>query len=115
MEKISDIFGDTAFDRAEQDDTLPSIDTLTDFSVASDTILVSASGFGGGLAAGSTVSIDQFAIGSSALDASDRFIYDNKTGALVFDVDGSGASAQVLIAKLSPGLALTNNNIFVVA
>jgi Ca2+-binding RTX toxin-like protein len=109
------LFGGAGNDSMSFTSPADGIDTLTDFSVASDTILVSASGFGGGLAAGSTVSIDQFAIGSSALDASDRFIYDNKTGALAFDVDGSGASAQVLIAKLSPGLALTNNNIFVVA
>jgi Ca2+-binding RTX toxin-like protein len=108
------VFGDAGADSISFASPAEGIDTLTDFSVASDTILVSASGFGGGLTAGSTVTIDQFAIGTAALDASDRFIFNKQTGALFFDVDGSGASAQVQIAKLSPGLALTNQDIFVV-
>lgn len=89
------------------------IDTITDFSVLDDTIFVSASGFGGGLVAGAVITADQFAIGSAAADASDRFIYNSATGALFFDVDGSGGAAQVQIASLSRGLSLTNNDIFV--
>ncbi|WP_019498509.1 DUF4394 domain-containing protein [Pseudanabaena sp. PCC 6802] len=89
------------------------IDTITDFSVADDTISVSASGFGGGLVAGAPITADQFAIGSAAVDASDRFIYNSTNGALFFDVDGTGSTAQVQIASLTRGLVLTNNDIFV--
>jgi hypothetical protein len=91
-------------------------DVITDFSVASDTILVSASGFGGapvGLVAGAAIAANQFVLGSSAQDAADRFIYSQNTGRLFFDADGTGAIAQVQIAQLSTGLSLTNNDIFV--
>jgi Ca2+-binding RTX toxin-like protein len=56
----------------------------------------------------------QFTIGAAAQDASDRFIYNSQTGALFFDLDGSGAAAQVQIATLSTGLAMTHQNIVVV-
>lgn len=87
--------------------------TISDFSVVNDTILVSASGFGGTLVAGAAITTDQFVLGASAVDASDRFIYNGTTGTLSFDVDGVGGTAQVQIASLSRGLTLTNNDIFV--
>lgn len=89
------------------------IDTITDFLVVDDTIIVSASGFGGGLVAGAAITPDQFTIGSGAVDAADRFIYNSKTGGLFFDVDGTGGMAQMQISSLSTGLLLTNNDIFV--
>lgn len=88
-------------------------DMITDFSVANDTLFVSATGFGGGLMAGSAISVDQLVIGSSAMDSSDRFIYDSNDGSLSFDVDGMGGASQIEIATLTPNLALTNNDIFV--
>ncbi len=63
--------------------------------------------------AGSTISVDQFRIGTGAGDASDRFIYNQNTGALFFDADGIGGAAQVKIATLSAGLAMTNDSIHV--
>ncbi len=91
------------------------IDTITDFSVVDDTIVVSAKGFGGGLVVGAAITPDQFVIGASAMDAADRFIYNSKTGALLFDVDGTGGMMQMQIGSLSTNLGLTNNDIFVVA
>lgn len=89
------------------------IDTINDFNVAEDTLLFSASGFGGGLVAGAAITLDQFTIGLEAVNESDRFIYDNTTGSLFFDADGTGLSQQVQIAQLSTGLAMTADNIFV--
>ncbi|NES00293.1 MAG: hypothetical protein F6J86_42005, partial [Symploca sp. SIO1B1] len=90
------------------------IDTITDFnSTQGDLIQISANDFGGGLTIG-TLDIDQFTIGSAATQASDRFIYNDTTGALFFDPDGTGALAQIQFAQLSGGVALTNNDIFVV-
>lgn len=43
------------------------------------------------------------------------FIYNKANGALLFDADGTGASASVQFAQLSTGLAMTNNDIFVIA
>jgi Ca2+-binding RTX toxin-like protein len=91
------------------------VDQITDFSVADDTIQVSAAGFGGGLMAGGAIAFAQFVVGASAQTASDRFIYNPQTGALSFDLDGVGGANQTQIATLSTGLAMTNNDIFVLA
>lgn len=88
------------------------IDTIRDFAVADDLILVDNLGFSGGLTVG-TLKAAQFHIGTSAQDSSDRFIYNQSTGSLYFDKDGIGGVAQTEFAKLSPGLAMTNQNIYV--
>ncbi len=112
--------------------------TITDFVVADDTIsvkptyLVSFSygaffyeGFGDikmsfqfmeneELTPGTAITPDQFVIGSAAADASDRFIYNQNTGALFFDSDGTGETEQEQFATLSTGLAMTNADIFVI-
>ena len=90
------------------------IDTITDFAwQQGDKLLVSASGFSGGLNLGALLS-SQFIIGSGASDTSDRFIYNSSTGGLFFDADGIGASSQVQFAKLSTGLNLISSDIVVV-
>ena len=55
-----------------------------------------------------------FHIGSAAADASDRFIYDDTTGDLFYDPDGTGAGAATLFATLATGLALTEADFLVV-
>jgi len=83
-------------------------DTITDFTVGSDKIAISASGFGGGLVAGSTLTSAQFlkvSVGSSATTASQRFIYNFTSGDLYFDANGSGAgslSVKIATLNLSP-------------
>lgn len=89
------------------------IDTIKDFSVVDDNFCIDRTGFGAGLAAG-FITTDQFRLGSSAQDGSDRFIYNKSTGAVFFDADGIGGASQVQIAKLSTGLAITNKDFFVV-
>ena len=91
------------------------IDTILDFNVVDDSIYVSRSGFGSTLTAGAAISAAQFRLGSAAGDNSDRFIYNRNTGALFFDADGTGSSAQTQIAQLETGLALTNQDIVVFA
>ena len=85
-------------------------DTITDFSVADDTIVFDGSIFGalnaGVLAAGA------FRIGNAAQDANDRIIYNSNTGELFYDADGVGGAEQKLVAQLSAGLALTNADFF---
>ncbi|HEY9632977.1 MAG TPA: calcium-binding protein, partial [Coleofasciculaceae cyanobacterium] len=90
------------------------VDTITDFNVVDDAIYISSS-FGGGLTAGTAITTAQFTLGSSASDSSDRFIYNQNTGGLFFDADGTGSSGQIQIAQLSTGLAMTNANIVVFA
>ncbi|MEH2281794.1 MAG: calcium-binding protein [Nostoc sp.] len=90
------------------------IDTIYDFNATNELIQVSAAGFGGGLSICS-LSSSQFTIGASATTSNQRFIYDNITGGLYFDLDGSGgAYTQVKFAQLSVGLSLTKNNFVIV-
>lgn len=48
-----------------------------------------------------------FALGNQALQADDRIIYDHFTGALLYDADGSGTGAAVLLAQIANHAALT--------
>ncbi|GFE71566.1 Calx-beta domain-containing protein [Chroococcus sp. FPU101] len=89
------------------------IDRITDFTAGDDLIVVKASGFGGGLTANDVLKSNQFIIGSSATTTTQRFIYNNATGALLFDRDGTGTAAAIQFATLNTGLALTNEDIFV--
>jgi Ca2+-binding RTX toxin-like protein len=88
------------------------VDTIADFIVADDTILLDDAVFSGltegALAAGTLV------IGSSAADANDRIIYNSSTGALSFDADGSGSGRAVLFARLDAGLLLTADDFTVI-
>ncbi|WP_219907620.1 Calx-beta domain-containing protein [Aphanothece hegewaldii] len=95
---------------------LPSegIDTITDFSVGDDTIVVSKVGFKSGLTVG-TLATTQFIQGAAATTANHRFIYNNTNGQLLFDSDGNGVNAAISIATLSTGLAMTNQDILVIA
>jgi Ca2+-binding RTX toxin-like protein len=88
------------------------VDVITDFNVADDTIRLDQDIFAslglGNIADGELV------IGPAALDANDHIIYDSNTGALYYDSDGAGSTAAIRFAELSPGLALTNLDFFVV-
>ncbi|MBN4004112.1 FG-GAP-like repeat-containing protein [Nostoc sp. LPT] len=90
------------------------VDRLYDFNASNELIQISATGFGGGLSKGSLFA-NQFTLGTSATTSNQRFIYDNITGGLYFDQDGSAAGfTQVKFAQLSTGLSLTENNFVVV-
>jgi hypothetical protein len=90
------------------------IDTITDFSVGNDDLFVKGSGFGGGLVSGDIITAAQFVIGTAATNTSQHFIYNSTNGALLFDIDGNGATEASQFAILSPNLALTYEDIFVI-
>lgn len=76
------------------------IDRIIDFQTIGgddDTLKIKASILGGGVTAGVLDAAD-FVAGTAAVDASDRFIFDQASGELYFDVDGVGGAAQQLIA-----------------
>ncbi|MEH1919265.1 beta strand repeat-containing protein [Nostoc sp.] len=90
------------------------VDTIYNFNPTNELIQVSAAGFGGGLSTGS-LQTSQFTIGTSATTSNQRFVYDNITGALYFDLDGSaGIFTQVKFAQLSGSVTLTEKNFVVV-
>ncbi|HEV2818680.1 MAG TPA: Ig-like domain-containing protein [Allosphingosinicella sp.] len=88
-------------------------DEITDFVSGSDLIQILASGFGGGLVEGGSVSLVS---GSdpTATDASGQFLYDTDDGNLYWDEDGTGANAAVLIATLSNVPTLTTSDFVVI-
>ncbi|MBD1911721.1 MULTISPECIES: DUF4347 domain-containing protein [unclassified Leptolyngbya] len=88
-------------------------DIITDFNAAADVMVVSAAAFGGGLRAG-TLAATQFHVGSRAIGAEDRFIYNRQTGSLIFDADGAGRGGAIAFATLKPGLSLSSQNFMVV-
>ncbi|MBD2620888.1 endo-1,3-1,4-beta-glycanase ExsH [Microcystis flos-aquae FACHB-1344] len=108
------ITGGTGSDRFTFNNRNEGIDTITDFlSSQGDKITVSAAGFGGGLAAGVAITTAQFVLGTTALNASNRFIYNTITGGLFFDGDGTGTLAAIQIATLSSKPTLTASDILV--
>ncbi|MDX2214219.1 MAG: hypothetical protein SFY66_13095 [Oculatellaceae cyanobacterium bins.114] len=93
-------------------------DTITDFT-ATDFIQISASGFGGGLVAGTALTngtasaTGTFVNGNTAVGNGPNFLYSG--GVLRFDADGAGAQAAVTIATLTGAPALTAARINIVA
>jgi len=105
--------GNDAFLFNAKPDMWGNVDTITDFSVPGDTILIDHLAFTkigkvGAFAAANLV------IGTKALDAADRLIYDKTSGNLFYDADGSGKGAAILFAHLSPNLSLTASDFLIV-
>ena len=80
------------------------VDTIADFTVSADTMLLDHRIFDALPAGG--LDPDAFFTGKAAHDGSDRIVYDDKTGKLFYDADGNGGDAAVLFAKLDPHLDL---------
>jgi Ca2+-binding RTX toxin-like protein len=97
---------DTALDAATN------VDVISDFVVGTDSIRLENTIFG--VFSAGSLAAERFIVGAAAQDGNDNIIYDDTTGALLFDVDGTGAAAAVQFAQLSAGLALTNNDFLVV-
>jgi serralysin len=90
------------------------VDTITDFVTGDDIIELNATVFSG-LDPLSGLLASQFVTGSEALDADDRVIFDDVTGTLFFDADGSdpGFVAQ-RFAIVGNGAVLTETQFTVV-
>jgi Ca2+-binding RTX toxin-like protein len=93
-----------------------SVDTIEDFAVGQDKILLATNVFGlaavtedafTGAAVNGTLTASTFKVGGAATASSHRIVYDQATGALYYDADGSGSIAQVQFAKVNAGTALT--------
>jgi Ca2+-binding RTX toxin-like protein len=87
-------------------ENLTSIDTIDDFTIGEDIILLEYDVFTG-LTYHGPLYADSFHIGAQAADANDRIIYDAESGKLFYDADGTGSAAAVQFALLSKHLSLT--------
>ncbi|MGB2199700.1 MAG: calcium-binding protein [Pseudooceanicola atlanticus] len=97
------------FDRAPGADNF---DSLPDFDRGEGDQIWLRSTLAGDLAPGA-LSGRAFHLGSAAADAADRLIYDQKSGVLWFDPDGTGAQQAVALADLH-GAALSAADILIV-
>ncbi|WP_112661842.1 calcium-binding protein [Microvirga flavescens] len=88
-------------------------DRITDFNVVYDTIHIAREAFTA-LGRKGALKASAFWTGPAAHDASDRIIYDRKTGALYYDPDGTGALQQQQIATLSKNLKMTAADFYVI-
>ncbi|BDI20490.1 hypothetical protein ANSO36C_62920 (plasmid) [Nostoc cf. commune SO-36] len=121
------LYGGTGTDTFVFNSYYGSVDTIYDFNATNELIQVSAAGFDEELSLASqftgtsarlsigSLFANQFTIGTSATTSNQRFIYDNITGALYFDADGSASEfTQVKFAQLLGNVTLTKNNFVVV-
>lgn len=54
--------------------------------------------------------LKRIGVGGGVVDADDRILFDQETGFIYYDVDGSGAAAAVLFAKVTPGISISASN-----
>ena len=88
------------------------VDTITDYSVANDTIRLE-NAILTALAAG-PLPAGAFRNGAAAADGDDRIIYDSASGFLYYDADGLNGAAAKAFAKVTAGLALTEADFIVI-
>ncbi|MBF9197779.1 calcium-binding protein [Microvirga terrestris] len=84
---------------------LKNVDTIQGYVVADDTIHLQNSVYAKIGAPGALAS-KAFWTGGKAHDSSDRVIYDKGTGALYYDADGTGSTAQIKIGQLAKNLKM---------
>jgi Ca2+-binding RTX toxin-like protein len=94
-------------------------DVVNDFSASAagnnDRFVFTASGIGGGLAAGTLAgSRFQTRADNLAQDADDRFILRTTDKTLWFDVDGTGTQAAVMVANMQSSATMTAADILLV-
>jgi pimeloyl-ACP methyl ester carboxylesterase len=95
-------------------DTAPNatnVNTIMDFNVDDDRLHLDDAIFGQ-LSAG-TLKSSQFRIGAEALDSDDYIIYNQNTGDVYYDRDGSGSAAAAKLAVIDNKALLTHTNFIV--
>jgi serralysin len=97
--------------------TKSNVDKVLDYAVADDTIWLDnkyMKKLGKGSPTKAQKLNKKFFAFDKAKDGNDHIVYVKKTGALYYDVDGSGAKAAVQIATLTKNLKLTEKDFFII-
>lgn len=88
-------------------------DTILDFTAIDDTIQLENAVFTA-LTTTGTLAASQFRVGTQAVDADDRIVYNSATGTLLYDADGNGVDTALPIATVGIGLTMTAADIVVI-
>jgi Ca2+-binding RTX toxin-like protein len=97
--------------------SLTGADTITDYDVATDVVHLSK-GVLTGLGALGALGASAFESGAgltAAATAAGRIVYDQTTGDLYYDVDGTGGTAAVLVATFTGTPALVSGEFVIIA
>jgi Ca2+-binding RTX toxin-like protein len=97
------------FDMTPNDAT--NVDVITDFQLGADKIHLSSSVFG--VLGQGVLSSLAYHVGTEATSDAQHIIYDDVSGAVYYDADGSGSIAQVLVVNIGVGLSLSSSDFFV--
>ena len=97
---------DTALSATNNRDKIEDFDPARDFIHLSKDVFAKAGAIG-------TLKADAFHTGAAADDAEDRIVYNEATGVLSYDADGTGPTAAVVFATVTPGLNLSNADFIV--
>ncbi|MGL4488433.1 MAG: calcium-binding protein, partial [Rhizobiaceae bacterium] len=89
-------------------------DTIADFNVTDDTILLENAIFTQLTVAGALTAAQFKNLNLGAIDANDRILYNDTTGALLYDADGSGAGAAIQFGLLTGSPTVTAADFLVV-
>jgi Ca2+-binding RTX toxin-like protein len=89
------------------------VDTITDFKRVDDTFRLENAIFKKLVQTGN-LSKSFFVASTKAKDKDDYVVYDKATGALYYDIDGSGKGAAVKFAQLTKGTVLAHDDLFVI-
>lgn len=108
------LFGGSGADTFLFSDIDNRADKIHDFSQSEgDRIqILSTGGFSSDLDSG-PLDEENFILGSTARSQAHRFIYDQSTGTMLFDKDGSGSQLAEHFVSVTPGTVITNEAIFV--
>lgn len=104
--------GKDAFVFDTKPNSATNMDVIRDFSVRDDVIRLNDSVYTG-LRSG-RLPADGFVIGAQATDENDRIIYNDKTGALLYDVDGIGSTQATQFARIDAGLSLMASHFIII-
>jgi Ca2+-binding RTX toxin-like protein len=87
-------------------------DTIRDFHHREDLIALNASSFGN-LGNPGILDAAHFTLNTGPTTDLHGIIYDQPTGRIWWDADGTGPASQILFAKVTPGMALTAHDFLV--
>ena len=91
-------------------------DVITGFVSGEDVLSLAPAGFGGGLVAGMDLgATGRLVAGAAPTAALGQFLYDQATGALSWDVDGTGVRAARLLATFDAGTVVVASDLQLVA